>query len=295
MNIAMPQRTLAYKGEATDTDRWDSFTHREGDVFICTPEKCGTTWTQTMVAMLIMQQTEFETPPSVFSPWLDAGLMPLEAMIPMLDAQTHRRFMKTHTPLDGIPFFDTCTYIMVYRDPRDVHFSMRNHSINMKNDVFDVQFPEDVNEGFRRWVDLPHVDGAQEIFSLEALTHHFQTYKKFENLPNMNMFHYADMSRDPKAAMQKLAAVLDVTVEDALLDQMVEASSFKQMKDNAERFVPGAGMGIWHKESNFFNKGTSRQWEGVISEENLAAYDARMAELLSPEDIAWYENGDATA
>ena len=73
---------------------------------------------------------------------------------------------------------------------------------------------------------------------------------------------------------------------------MLQASSFKHMKANAEKFVPGAGMGIWHKDSNFFNKGAGRQWEGVITEENLAAYDARMAELLPPEDVAWLEGGN---
>jgi aryl sulfotransferase len=295
MNIALPQRTQAYKGMATDTDRWDSFTHRDDDIFICTPEKCGTTWLQTMVAMMILRTPELNPPATVISPWLDAGLMPLEMMLPMLEGQEHRRFMKTHTPLDGIPYFESCTYITVHRDPRDIHFSMRSHALNMHNEGLSDQFPKDVNEGFKNWVDLPHVAGAQEVFSLEALTHHYQTYKKFEHLPNLHMLHYADMLRDPKAAMEKVAAILGLDIENSLMDQLVEASSFKQMKENAGKFVPGAGMGLWKDESTFFNKGASKQWEGVISEENLAAYDARMAELLSPEDIAWYQNGSAGA
>jgi aryl sulfotransferase len=287
----LPQRTLAYKGMATDTARWDSFTHRDDDISICTPEKCGTTWLQTMIAMMILRTTEVNPPPTVISPWLDAGLMPLEMMLPMLEDQQHRRFMKTHTPLDGIPYFESCTYLTVHRDPRDVHFSMRNHALNMHNDGLAGQFPEDINEGFLNWVNLPHVDGAQEVFSLEALTHHYLTYKKFEHLPNMHMFHYADMLRDPKAAMAQVAGILNLDVEDSLMDQLVEASSFKQMKENAGKFVPGAGMGLWLDEGKFFNKGASKQWEGVISDENLAAYDARMAKLLSPEDVAWYQGG----
>ena len=46
-------------------------------------------------------------------------------------AQTHRRFIKTHTPLDGLPQADGVTYICVGRDPRDVALSMDHHRANL--------------------------------------------------------------------------------------------------------------------------------------------------------------------
>ena len=265
MNTSLPQRTQAYKGQATDTDRWNDIPLRADDIFVCTPEKSGTTWTQTMIAMMILRTPDLPVPATVLSPWADAGLMPMEVMLPMLEAQEHRRVMKTHTPLDGIPFQESSTYICVWRDPRDIHFSMRNHVLNMKNDVFDEQFPEDINEGFKRWVEKPHEPGAQEVFTLEARVNHYLTFKKFQHLPNIHVFHYADMLADPKAAMQRLAGILALDIDGGLMDTLVQASSFKQMKANAGKMVPGAGMGIWHDESKFFNKGTSNQWEGVIS------------------------------
>ena len=36
-----------------DNRRWEHFVHRPGDIFVCTPPKCGTTWTQTIVASLL--------------------------------------------------------------------------------------------------------------------------------------------------------------------------------------------------------------------------------------------------
>ncbi len=45
--------------------------------------------------------------------------MPADVMHPMLEAQTHRRFMKSHTAADGIPFFDDAKYIVVGRDGLD--------------------------------------------------------------------------------------------------------------------------------------------------------------------------------
>jgi hypothetical protein len=53
-----------------------------------------------------------------------------------LAAQTHRRFIKTHTPLDGIPNDPTVTYICVGRDPRDVALSMDHHIDNMDVGAF---------------------------------------------------------------------------------------------------------------------------------------------------------------
>ncbi|TMA51013.1 MAG: sulfotransferase domain-containing protein [Deltaproteobacteria bacterium] len=36
-----------------DNRRWAGFEPRPGDIFVCTPPKCGTTWTQAIVASLL--------------------------------------------------------------------------------------------------------------------------------------------------------------------------------------------------------------------------------------------------
>ena len=48
-----------------------------------------------------------------------------------LAAQGHRRFLKTHTPLDGLPTDPSVTYVCVGRDPRDVAISMHHHRDNL--------------------------------------------------------------------------------------------------------------------------------------------------------------------
>ena len=60
-------------------------------------------------------------------PWLDLRMAPLEEVRAKLDAQTHRRCIKTHLPLDGVPFFDEIKYVVVGRDGRDVFMSLVNH------------------------------------------------------------------------------------------------------------------------------------------------------------------------
>ena len=44
-----------------------------------------------------------------------------------LEAQAHRRFIKSHLPLDALPYFPQVRYIVVVRDPRDVFMSFWNH------------------------------------------------------------------------------------------------------------------------------------------------------------------------
>ena len=113
-----------------DSNRWDGFEFRPGDIIISTPPKCGTTWTQMICALLILQEPELPLPLDTLSPWIDMVTRARTDVFADLEAQTHRRFIKTHTPLDGIPNDPTVTYICVGRDPRDVGLSMDHHIDN---------------------------------------------------------------------------------------------------------------------------------------------------------------------
>jgi hypothetical protein len=118
-----------YVSLVSDSARWDDFSFRADDIVISTPPKCGTTWTQTLCAYLILG-TELDRPLADISPWLDMQINAPAEVMTMLEAQDHRRFIKTHTPLDGLPYDDRVTYICVGRDPRDVAVSWEHHQEN---------------------------------------------------------------------------------------------------------------------------------------------------------------------
>src|SRR5215208_1909720 len=92
-----------YRSIVADSARWDGFAFRPGDVVISTPAKSGTTWTQMLCALLIFDGPAFPAPLEKLSPWLDMCNRPLAEVMAELTSQTHRRFIKTHTPLDGLP------------------------------------------------------------------------------------------------------------------------------------------------------------------------------------------------
>src|SRR3954471_14190743 len=110
-----------------DSRRWNQFEPRDGDIVIATFAKCGTTWTQRIVDLLVFQSPDVR-PFGEISPWLDSTLFnPVEDDLATLEAQTHRRYIKSHLPFDALPVWDSVKYIHVGRDGRDARLSWQNH------------------------------------------------------------------------------------------------------------------------------------------------------------------------
>src|SRR3954471_1112477 len=128
MPTAGPERTREYRSHHLDSTRWDGFTPRDDDIVITTAYKAGTTWMQRIVAALVFGGNELPARLGELSPWIDARFMgPIEPILAGLDAQPHRRFVKSHLAADGLRFFPQAKYIVVGRDTRDVFMSLFNH------------------------------------------------------------------------------------------------------------------------------------------------------------------------
>jgi hypothetical protein len=83
---------------------------------------------QMICALLIFQTPELPDPLWRLSPWLDSQILPHDLVYAQLAEQRHRRFIKTHTPLDGIPLDPRVTYIVTARHPLDTFVSLRRHN-----------------------------------------------------------------------------------------------------------------------------------------------------------------------
>ncbi|GGQ45913.1 sulfotransferase domain-containing protein [Couchioplanes azureus] len=122
---------MRYRSPDEDSARWDGFPFREGDIVISTRSKSGTTWAQMICALLIFQDPDLPAPLSELSPWLDWLVLPRDEVYARLEAQRHRRFIKTHTPLDGIPLDPRATYVVVARHPLDMAVSLFHQGDNL--------------------------------------------------------------------------------------------------------------------------------------------------------------------
>ena len=282
-----------YLGTLTDSSRWDQIRLRPDDIVVVSPPKSGTTWMQTMIALLLAGDTDIEPEFSIKMPWVDIRARDMAEVAARLADMGHRRSMKSHTPMDGLPLDESVQYICVFRHPLDAHFSFRNHARNLPVDWFDAWYPADDPDGvtFARFL-TGSADGDDcDAMPLAHIIQHYKAARAVADRPNVTLFHYADLMRDLTGAFGRLADTLGVSHDPAVMAALVQAATFDSMKRNAGRFAPSGGKGFFKSDADFFHKGTSGQWKGQLSADELAAYHAIMTAQLSPEDRDWLEHG----
>jgi aryl sulfotransferase len=197
-----PRRT--YKSWFTDSEHWNSYEPRPGDIVISTPAKVGTTWTQRITSVLVFQSSELPGPLSDISPWLDATYVPRDVMLKTLQGQTHRRFIKTHLPLDALPFYAEVSYIIVGRDLRDAAVSTHNHTLGMNDNTDppiglptgdDVhtpekpKIPEDLREYWRDYFTRSPLPWESDGWPFNSPTAHLASWWEVRDEPNVIFLH----------------------------------------------------------------------------------------------------------
>jgi aryl sulfotransferase len=296
---------VRYQSVVADSARWKHFAFRRGDIVISAPIKCGTTWVQMICALLIFQKPMFPSTLDRISPWLDTLMRPLAEVLNDLEAQKHRRFVKSHTPLDGLPFEEDVIYICVGRDPRDVALSLDNHMSNLNvNKMLSAlglgHLPELTPDGrtvrsgsererFWLWVDATSTPG------LKAMVHHLTTFWEARERQNVVLLHYDDLKANLQGQMRHLAGRLDLGVPEELWPGLVRAATFEEMRRRADEIVPNSNARVWHDNARFFNKGTSGQWKHLLSNDELRRYQTRIMEFAAPDLAAWIHRGPIVA
>ena len=227
----------------------------------------------------------------MLSPWLEAEFYAFEELRARLDAQAHRRVIKSHTPADGIPIRDEPRYVFVGRDGRDAFMSFCHH-----HEIFRRDLRSQLNE--RALIDgvPPMVDWNGDVHGFfagwlegAALLHHVASFWELRARPNVLFAHFADLKRDLAGEMRRIADFLGIHVPDSLWPAVVERCTFDAMKSRAEEI--GSFWNFEGGAQSFLFKGTNGRWREVLREDELAAYARRVAEILPPEAAAWLEHG----
>lgn len=287
----LPERTRDYIGPITDTRVWDDFELRADDVILSTPPKCGTTWSQAIIMMLLNGAAETQRQVWKDSLWIDCGFRDQEQMVQTLNAQTTRRCIKSHTPFDGIPFHPDVTYITVYRHPIDVHFSLEKHVENMVSDVLQYLYPDQEGAAFERFLTAPATQRGTDDLTLASLLHHYRSFSAWSQLPNVHFFHYADLKRDPAKEIRRYAQAMGLSPSDALIEEITEATAFSSMKTVTQKTQDTTEKGAFKNMAGFFHSATSNKWVGRLSDAEVAAYHEKFAEIAQPAEVSWLENG----
>ncbi|SDW07836.1 sulfotransferase domain-containing protein [Nitrosomonas communis] len=302
----LPKRTRIYQNHHFDSTRWDYFEPRENDIVVATSYKAGTTWTQAIVAHLLFPDRNFPTAPAEMSPWLDMRIMPLEVVLNRLKAQTHRRFIKTHLPLDGMLYSEKIKYLYIARDPRDVFMSLWNHYKSMKDEFFTLMNllpgrvgdelprpPDDIHTFWQNWITRGSFAWETDGWPYWSHLSNVQSWWNFRHLPNIQLFHYSDMLEDTEREVRCMAAFLEIDVSENTWADIIQAVSFAEMKRQGDLYAPGGGHFWKGGAQTFLHKGTNGRWREVLSDEEITLYEAACDRALTFDCREWLESGGA--
>ena len=295
--VSWPRKTRELHSHHFDSTVWNEFRFRDDDIIVATYAKSGTTWTQQIVGQLIYKGAD-QVPVSQLSPWLDLRVPPKEVKFAGLEAQTSRRFIKTHLPVDALVFRPELKYLYVARDGRDVLWSLYNHHLTANDTWYSLmndtpglvgepigRVDMDVVPYFRRWL-------ARDGYPFWSLWENVRSWWAVRDLPNVRLVHFANLKKNLEDEIRRIAAFLEIEIAAPDWPRIVEHCSFAYMKAHAALAAPLGGA-LWEGGAEtFINRGTNGRWQDLLSKSDVEAYEARALKELGPDCAHWLATGE---
>jgi len=280
-----------------DSTMWNGFAFRDDDIVIATYAKSGTTWMQQIIGQLI-----FNGDPDInvaqMSPWVDLRVPPKPIKLAEIEAQTHRRFLKTHLPVDALVFSPKVKYIYIGRDGRDVMWSMHNHHLHANESFYAAingspgrigpELPHcnpDIRGYFRTWLDG---DGAP----FWSFWENVRSWWSIRHLPNVMLVHFEDLKRDMFGEIRRIAEFLAVDVDIDKWPDIARHCSFDWMKAHADRSAPLGGAFWDGGGGTFINKGVNGRWRDTLTAKDVADYERTALIELGHGCARWLATGE---
>jgi aryl sulfotransferase len=295
-SLQLPQKTRELHNHHFDSTIWNDFQFRDDDIVVATYAKSGTTWTQQILGQLL-----FGPDPNLevaeLSPWLDLRVPPKSIKLQAVEAQTHRRFIKSHLPVDALVFSPRAKYLYIARDGRDVAWSLYNHHANANqvwysalNDAPGLVGPPiepprgDIHQYWRDWFER---DG----FPFWSYWENVRSWWAIRHLPNVMCLHFANLKQDMPGERRRIAQFLEIPIDESKWAETVEYCTFDWMKQNAQKTVPLGGV-FWDGGAEvFIHKGVNGRWQGTLEPAEIAEYEARAVSELGAECAHWLATG----
>jgi len=251
------------------------------DIFVSTYPKCGTTWTQYIVYLLLHDGESLPAGQSfndVFPHLEEMGEVAVRGL-------SEPRLIKTHLPFARTPWQPLAKYIYVARNPFDCAVSFYHHT-----------------RGFVRHYDF--ADGTWDTFFECFIRGEVDFGDYFDNLlswwpqralPNMLFLTYEQMLADTSAAVRAIGEFLggeaaEAVADPSRLERVVALSSFDSMRVDQRRWSSQRPADM----PEFVRKGIVGDWVNHFSHEQAKRLAAKLisrtagtgAESLWPELVA---------
>lgn len=295
--IRWPRKTRDLHNHHFDSTVWDDLPLRDDDIVVGTYAKSGTTWTQQIVGQLIFQGDP-EVRVADLSPWVDLRVPPREVKLPMLEAQTHRRFLKTHLPVDALRFSPQAKYLYIGRDGRDVLWSLYHHHASANQLWYDVLNdtpgrvgppigpPDpDIRRYWHAWLE-------EDGYPFWSFWENVRSWWEVRDLPNVRLVHFANLKRDLPGEIRRIADFLEIDVPASRWDDILLHCSFDWMKANAAKAAPLGGAIFEGGAGTFINRGINGRWTDTLTADESAEYERRAQTELGEACARWLKTGE---
>ncbi len=238
-----------------------------GDIFVASYPKCGTTWLQYIVWLLVRGRplAAQESLAELFPHLEEVGSEAVAA----LPAQ---RLIKTHLACALTPYSADARYLVILRNPFDCAVSFFHHTTGFPRhyDFAGGSFAAFFDCFIRGEVDFG------DYFD------HLLSWHEARARPNVHFFTYEAMRADPGAAVRQIAAALGERAQAAVatadsLQAVVRETSIESMRRDQLRW--SSERPAW--ATGFVRKGVVGDWQSLFTREQLRAllaeFDRRLA------------------
>lgn len=253
------------------------FVAKDGDVYVTTFPRSGTTWTEQMVYLLVNKGEQGEQRLTDAVPWLETLPKRPNGMLEFLKTLPERRLFTSHLPYPLMPSLNGTSAKVVYiaRNPKDVAISMYFHSQSYGG------YEGTWEEFFQQFL-------IGDFFG-SYFDHILPWWQASQNGKNILFLKYEDMKNDHKGNVAKIASFLDLLADDQLIDKVVALSSFKSMTSNKSTNFD------WMPQKtdtpNHFRKGDIGDWRNHFSAEQSQAMDDLFIEKMKDSGLQ-FDFGD---
>ncbi len=111
------------------------------------------------------------------------------------------------------------------------------------------------------------------------------------DLPNVHLVHFQRLKDDMPGEIRRIAAFLDIAVNEATWETILRHCSFAYMKANATASVPLGGAFWEGGAQTFVHKGTNGRWRDTLTEADCRWYEETARRELGEACARWLATG----
>jgi aryl sulfotransferase len=261
---------------------------------------------QRILSLLIFRSGQPVALDSLF-PWLEANRRPIEEVVAGLEAQVHRRSVKTHVPFDAIPKLDGVKFIHVARDGRDVAMSYHHHctayqpealarmdAIGLADPSVGKPYPRvdpSAAAYFHNWLTVGAIDGQPDGTPYLSYFGYEKSFFDARRNPQLLFVHYNDLRSDLVGEMLRIVDFMEADVPRGEVATLAGFASLDSMSREAAKLVPEYARNFGGSSLPFIHKGGAGRWRGIFHEADLALFEEKLRAAVPEPYADWLLEG----